>query len=217
MGDVQERFDVPEEWRRQVDEVVAHLVGLRGGGAFLSSMDGRVLVRWLERGVPVAVIAVALDQVALRRRKKRTRTWLSLNACRRDVRQLHAEWLARITAGGGVIRAAAQALTWLPDASLEGEALAELDALFANRGEEDAELAENAMVVVRRFQAAAWEAARPEWPALLAEAEVELKDVRNVFDPADWPMAVEEVARDRLRRRHPRLTASAVWDRLHAP
>jgi len=207
--------DVPETLRLQVDEVVGHLVSLRGGGHFLSSRDGRLLVRWLDSGVSVAVIAVALDRVAQRRRQRRSRTPLSLDACRGEVKKLEKERAIRVVAAPAV-----PAVVTLERATdPEGEALSALDALFAGpRSEEDpSALADAAMAVVRRFQERIWEASAQVRTALLAEAEAELQDMKALLEGDDWSRTVEEVARDRLRRRYPRLSASAVWDRLVAP
>ena len=71
-----------QELSARAEEVTAYLVTLRGGAPFLSGADGRLLVRWLDQGVPVPTILTALDQVAERRRKRRTRSRLSLNAAK---------------------------------------------------------------------------------------------------------------------------------------
>ena len=69
----------------QAEEVRAYVVAVRGGAPFLSAADGRLLVGWLEGGVSVARILAAVDEVAEKRRKKRTRGRLSLTACRRSI------------------------------------------------------------------------------------------------------------------------------------
>jgi len=74
-----------EKLAAQAEEVRTYVVSVRGGAPFLSAADGRLLVMWLEDGITVARILAAVDQVAEKRRKKRTRGRLSLSACRRVV------------------------------------------------------------------------------------------------------------------------------------
>ena len=54
-------------------QIVAHLVSLRGGAPFLSSSDARLLMSWLNQGVPVPLLLHALEEAAESRRKKRLR------------------------------------------------------------------------------------------------------------------------------------------------
>jgi hypothetical protein len=207
---------VPEHLRDAAQAVIEHLVALRGGGLLLSGVDGALLVDWLESGVSPALIALALERVADRRRKRRVKSRLSLRACKTEVKRLGSKGLsaspaalpaapvappAPSTSGGGALEA------------LEVEALAALDAL---PGGDTATVAEAAMAVVRRFHSRAWAAAEPEHGALKEQAAEELVDFRAGMDPLHWEEAVEEAARDLLRQRFPRLSAVAVWDRLHA-
>ena len=66
------------------EEVRAYVVATRGGAPFLSAADGRLLVGWLESGISVARILAAVDEVAEKRRKKRSRGRLTLSACNTD-------------------------------------------------------------------------------------------------------------------------------------
>ena len=72
----------------RAEEVRAYLVALRGGAPFLSSADGRLLVKWLDAGIPVPLILTALDRVAARRAAGRQRSRLTLNAARKEVEGL---------------------------------------------------------------------------------------------------------------------------------
>ena len=69
----------------QAEQVRAYLVHVRGGAPFLSGADGRLLLSWLEAGISVPKILVAIDKTAARRRAKRSRSRLTLNACRKSV------------------------------------------------------------------------------------------------------------------------------------
>jgi hypothetical protein len=191
---------VPEHLRESARAVVEHLSVLRGGGLFLSGVDGVLLVDWLDSGVSPALIAVALERAAERRRKRRVKSRLSLASCKGEVKRLLTPGKGRVKVAPG----AAQAPSTPPPqgelAQLEAQATAELDAL---PGGDPATVSGLAMAIVRRFHDQAWRAAEEEHHALKA------------MDPVHFDEAVEEAARDLLRQRFPRLSAVAVWDRLH--
>ncbi len=210
-----ESMPVPEQLREPARAVIEHLAALRGGGLFLSGVDGVLLVDWLESGVSPALIAVALEKAAERRRMRRVKSRLSLKACKAEVKRLRKAGLPQAPAGplaSPVVRrepapAGLEALVTLVTRA-EAE-LAELP------GGDPASVADRAMAVVRRFHAAAWEAAAPEHAALKEQAAGELAEFRASMDPAHFDEAVEEAARDLLRQRFPQLSAVAVWDRLN--
>ena len=203
--------EVPEALRRSVDQVVEHLVALRGGGPFLSGADGALLVEWLENEIPASIIVVAIERVAERRRKRRVKSRLALCSCKAEVKRL---------CQGGPSRGGA-APEQVPEpagdregdlAVLERRALAALEALPLGA---PAQRADAAMDIVRRFHLQVWEAATDEHEQLLAAAGEELGGLRSGMSERRWREALEEVARDLLRQRFPRLSAVAVWDRLH--
>jgi len=204
--------EVPEALRRSVDQVVEHLVALRGGAPFLSGADGALLVNWLENDVPASLIVVAIERVAERRRKRRVKSRLVLGSCKAEVKRLLRKGLP----GGGAAPEpvpADQADQGGALAALERQALAALEALPEGL---PAQRADVAMDIVRRFHVQAWDAAAEEHEQLLAAAEEELAGLRSGMSQRRWREALEEVARDLLRQRFPQLSAVAVWDRLHA-
>jgi hypothetical protein len=209
--------DLPTALRDAADHVVEHLVALRGGGPFLSSVDARLLTGWLLEGVAPALLCTALERVAERRRRRRVKTHLALRSCRAEVKRLRAGAPTEARP-----REAPATLPWEAPApegtggDLAGLARAALDAIDRLGGPWEGRI-EEAIGVVRRFHAAAWEAASAEQPALRTAAASELAPFRADMDPAEWDAAVEEVARDLLRQRFPLLSASAVWDRLQGP
>lgn len=73
--------------RRQeaAEQVRRHLVALRGGAPFLSPDDAAQLVAWLEEGMPVARILLALEDAAHRRVAERARAPLTLRHARREL------------------------------------------------------------------------------------------------------------------------------------
>lgn len=80
-----QRLGVPAGYREAAEEVRDHLVALRGGAPFLSPRDALALVRWLDEGVAVPLILLALERAAARRRANRARTPLSLVAAGRHL------------------------------------------------------------------------------------------------------------------------------------
>ena len=92
--------EVDQVRARQAAVVRDYLVTLRGGSPFLSSADGRLLLRWLDGGTPVVAILAALDRAADRRLKRRSKRPLSLQACKVELKP------APLAAGGLGDRAA---------------------------------------------------------------------------------------------------------------
>ena len=181
---------------RDAERVRAYLVHLRGGAPFLSGRDSRLLLRWMDEGVEVERICMALDAAAEKRRKKRVKTPLSL---------ANAKTLVGKVSAGPVVEGAL------------GELISALRA-SSNAVERDVgermtgDLAE-AVDLVRQAIETLWEQADRD--ALRAEAEPELEALKDVLGEREWDRAVEGVARDRLRQRHPLLSAKRIWDTVH--
>lgn len=214
---------VPEALAPLAEEVRRWFVQLRGGGPFLSAPDGSTLVAWLEAGVSVSAICMALDQVATRRLARRTRTPFCLidvqatlttvlksrnNFQWRSARAPVAETIPApvlpTTLRTRVESAEAAALT-----SLE----AALAALTAGDPEADPEkTATAAIALVSRYFDELWHTLGPEQPRLLAEAADELCELRNVVGADSFNRMCEERARAHLRRRHPALSVTRLWE-----
>ncbi len=191
--------------RRAAEEIRAHLVSLRGGALFLSPVDGRLLLRWLEGGVSVPFVLRALEEASARRRARKVKSPLRLSVIKARVAKALAEpepsvpdgslapLVAQLRAGGGALeRRAAERLAAL---SGEGEALLRA-----------------ALEVSRDFFEAAWDAA--DRAALREEAEALLGPLRETMSERKYEAILEETARDLLRQRHPLLSASHIWDTL---
>lgn len=187
-------------------QVVGHLVALRGGAPFLSSLDSRTLYLWLSAGVPVTMILRALEDAAERRQKRRVKAPLSLQAAKVSLKAL---------------RAAPPAPPPPPEAwsSLLGELAAHSDPLYAEaarrlaalQGEGDA-LARQAIEVCRALWVDAWEQADPS--ACRAQAILELGEHLSGLDEPERERVIEEVARAVHRRAWPLLSAGKIWDSL---
>lgn len=199
----------------QAESVRAYLVAVRGGAPFLSSADGRLLLRWLEQGVPVPLILSAIDDAAARRQKKRARSRLTLRGCRARVEKRWGaapapppeaelgplrQWLAEVAAAGP------EAVTLVTAATARIDQGGDLESLVGDLVD-----------ACRRFQEAAWRGLSVEEQAAHRDEAVgELATLRDHVKPAVWDDLVEEAARARVRRAWPLVCASAVWDRVAA-
>lgn len=214
----------PEELAVAAEEVRAWLEVVRGGAPFLSGADGRLLVGWLDAGVPVILIQAAIDRVAARRAARRNRARLSLVGCRGEVERLRGQ------RDGGALEAArppgAAAVDgfalWVealaaqaPDAPADAwqELIAGLRRVAGIAGATDAR-AQEAVAVCRRFHAAIWELDPAEQASRRLWATEQLDALRTALSAEHFAAAVEELARESVRARFPGVSASAVWDSL---
>jgi hypothetical protein len=210
----------PEE---KAEAVRAYLVAVRGGAPFLSAADGRLLVKWIEQGISVARILAAVDEVAEKRRKKMTRGRLTLTACRRSIegrKTKDAEYIASNQAApnsvtvdfSAYIDALQCMVVTAPLAGAQSTLIEHMTALSNTADPERA--ATEAVSACRAFQETAWHTAQAEHQALRSEALQELAALRNVLSPEALEAAIDEVARDLVRRRFPLVSAREVWDRV---
>lgn len=206
----------------KAEEVRAYLVAVRGGAPFLSAADGRLLVRWLQQGISVARILASVDEMAEKRRKKMTRGRLTLTACRRSIEgrtaSKHAQTDPEETSQRVDFTDFLESLSEMDvPQSLEFARQALVDEIKQVDQDMDPEYAATtAVAACRRFHEHAWYAAEPEHPALRTEALESLSALKNVLNPAALEAAVDEIARDLIRRRYPLVSARSVWDRVSA-
>lgn len=199
----------------RAESVRAYLVAVRGGAPFLSSADGRLLLSWLEQGVPVPLIQSAIDDAAERRAKKRLRSRLTLRSCRK---QVEARWGAGPAPPPQAEVGPLQA--WLEEVAVGGPSVAAFVSAAGARIEEGGDI--EALVgdlaeACRRFHEASWRALPPSaQDQHRAAAALDLDALRDHVKPAVWTELVEEAARGRVRRQWPLVCASAVWDRVAA-
>ena len=198
------------------EEVRAYVVATRGGAPFLSAADGRLLVGWLESGISVARILAAVDEVAEKRRKKRSRGRLTLSACKRSIEGKAAQTRPTAPTPNASLADYIDALRGMEVSSALDAARArlvrQLQAIDGTRGPEH--LATEAVVAVRHFQEAAWAQAQDQLESLRKQADQELSALKGVLTPQALASAIEEVCRDIVRRQTPLVSASAVWDRV---
>lgn len=203
----------------KAEEVRAYIVAVRGGAPFLSAADGRLLVAWLEQGIPVGRILAAIDEISEKRRAKRSRRRLTLTACKRSIektptaRPLSEPNTAPVTV---TLRDFAAELSGL---DVPPELQGERDKLVARIGSlkgSPERVATDAIAACRTFQEAAWGAAHANLAPIRAQAEAELSALRSVLKPDQFEAYIDEVARDIVKRRTPLVSAKAVWDRVSA-
>lgn len=201
------------------ETVRAYLVELRGGAPFLSGTDSRLLVRWLEEGIPVPVITAALDQAAEKRRKRRgkgkpARSRLTLSAARSVVEKQGGSAPMPQTTGLSTWHTELARMAVEPELdNAKAQLLLAVAAIPA--GDPDA-AGRAAIEACRAFQSAAWYSAAAESDTLLASAKGQLAALENILDAGAFSAAVEEVARDIVHARTPLVSAKVVWDRLTA-
>jgi len=198
------------------EEVRAYVVATRGGAPFLSAADGRLLVGWLESGISVARILAAVDDVAEKRRKKRTRGRLTLSACKRSIEGKSAQTRPNTPTPSASLSVYITALREMTvHSGLENDhqrLINRIETIDSSLGPEH--LATEAVVAVRHFQEAAWARAQPHLESIRQEAAQELTALQGVLTPQAMATAIEEVCRDIVRRQTPLVSASAVWDRV---
>ena len=221
----------PLNHSRQIcaEEVRQHLVLLRGGAPFLSPADACLLDQWLSEGVGVPAILHALERASEHRRSRRTRVPLSLKHARKHLKKSLAivdeksEQIGRESAAEHPLAKLALNLAECecPEEQ-SGDLLVLSEGLVALPADDWDRLVRGALELFRRFLSEVWngmtDLVREEE---LERARAELIGLAGVMTDSALAKVVEEVARDRIRRQYPLLTAEALWDTLrqcrHAP
>ncbi len=195
---------------------------MRGGALFLSSSDALHLLDWLDRGVPVCNILLAIERAADARSKKQSRLPLTLGQAKRH--------LGKPTKGAFAV---ADEVAGPEDAPLDplvrrielaaaddfaGARLRDLaGALRALPLDAIDRVVQAASGLIRAFHVAVWQdLAEPDREALRAHARADLGDLRTLLDEVALTAIVEENARDSVRRRYDWLSTATVWDLLES-
>ena len=203
------------------EEVRAFLVTARGGAPFLSAADGRLLVSWLDEGVPVTAVLAAIERVAKRRAGRRMRTRLTLGACKSEVKKLvkrtstptsavprGAEAVAGTSLGAQI---ASWAAVPVPSelTSLRSQLVEELRAASTSPDSTAA-----AMACVRRFHERHWEATAAEHASLRRAARDELAGLEEVVSAKVFADLLDEHVRQTIRGRVSEFTVERLWTAL---
>ncbi len=209
------------------EAVRAYLVAIRGGAPFLSGADGRLLLLWLDQGVPLPIMLSCIDRVAARRQQRHARSRLTLTRCKSEVRKA---WGSASDEGQSkaqpapVDDARTDLRRWLEHVSAAppptdlGGAFVRLvrtcQGLCDGPPASAQHLGASAMDAVRRFHEAVWDA-HPDLDGLRTHAAATLSGL-------NLPLAmetelIEEGARATLRRQTPLVSAEKLWDSLTRP
>ncbi len=208
------------------EEVRAYLVVMRGGAPFLSSTDTHLLSDWLDRGIPVAGILASIDRVARQRAQKVARSYLTLAACKAEVKKSFGERPKPIPTKSRGAKPPSQphtlqdvlhnlTTTQIPPefSSARDQLIAELTALAtADAHAESTQLAFSA--ACRRFHEGIWEAAQPQLDTLRAAAVAELAALEAVTSPRLFEALIEEKIRQTLRAQVAHVDPSPLWQTL---
>lgn len=215
--------DASSSRQDEAEEVRAHLAALRGGGLFLSPADARLLARWLDDGVTVGAILVALERAVEARRRRRSRVPLALSHARPhlgkagSVAPLSTPVVSSIPGASEAPLAPLAAACRAAAAPPHDDALSRLaDRLEAVSGEDPEAVARAGLEHVRAFFEACWEALGDIGrAAALANARQDLAALAGSVGEAELERLAEEVARDSLRGTWPFLTLATLLDRAH--
>jgi hypothetical protein len=192
------------------EQVRAHLVMVRGGAPFLSPLDSKLLVEWLDSAVPVDVILTAIEDVASRRSKARMKNPLTLRAIKAVVAKGRKRPKTVNHTGSPNDTAPLTRLVQRLEKAQEPELqllAPDFQALEA-AGLQGAELLAAVLTVARQFHEGLWE--RSDQKELKAQAEAEVGELRDMMSEARFECALEEVARDNLRKRYKLLSAPTL-------
>ena len=206
----------PETHISTAETVSEYLITLRGGAPFLSGADCRLLVQWLDDDIPAPAILSALERVALRRRAKRVRSRLSLNATKGELRKLlgKKEEPQKKRSSSHVFSILHQRII---NSIQENTEYLELQRSIAHQliaidpKQDEKIITEEAISLIASFHQQAWENTNDRIE-LLEQAESEIEMMKSMIPPQRWNELVEEIARDHLRSRFPLFSAQMIWD-----
>lgn len=181
----------------------------------MSPIDSKILLSWLDDGVPVPLIIESIEAVAAKRTKSRVTTPLNLNKIKSTVKSQMKRRMAPAKAKRKNSKApknfSAPAL--FLELSLSSNPLhrATGEKLIAVHQDDDNKL-NLVLQIAREFHEKAWEEC--DQSELKGIASEELEMFREVMSEDRWEQAVEEIARDTLRKRTPQLTAAILCEAL---
>lgn len=207
----------PESHIESAELVSDYLVTLRGGAPFLSGADAQLLIEWLDEDIAIPTILSALERVALKRRGKRVRTRLSLNASKGELGKLLRKQAPQAKSNSGIdsmfsplSRRIRESVSEDSLFGMEQIHFSEALEKLVNSSDQTA-LAHQAIALLSDFHQRMWDQSTELQLDLLREAEEDLQSMRAMIPALRWNELLEEVARDRLRARFPLLTAEMIW------
>ena len=200
---------VPESHQQAAEEVRAHLVAVRGGAPFLSPADAELLLRWLDGGVAVSCILLAIERAAESRRKRRSRIPLTLVKAKPH--------LGKVQGAATGMRGSGTAATSHPFAPTAAEArrrgaVALAEALETVTIHDTETMVRKAAHTVRNFLEQQWEDRPPEERTQrMLRCRETLHALDLGFSDEDLDVAAEELAHDEHRQEWRFLDTSVFW------
>ena len=210
------------------EEVRAYLVTVRGGAPFLSAADGRLLIEWLDQGIPIAVVLSAIERTAHRRANKRRRTRLSLGACKGEVKklfQLQTNPPAAPAGGASSAKPAAASVLdreadriaglQVPDQATHARTtlVAALRAL-AVRSTPASDVSAEVASAVRAFHETLWAETSELQSAFRRQATEALAPLESVVSAKVFADLVDEHVRQAVRKLVPGVEVGPLWAQL---
>jgi hypothetical protein len=197
------------------DEVCRHLVMIRGGAPFLSSVDADLLTRWLDEGVGVGLILRAIERAAESRRKRRSRVPMTLVHVRRHLgRPTRSRVVLDPSPHGQRIDRWLMTLESRAGTDAHREALAALVERLRLLPRSDGERwVRQGVRHVRSFFDGVWCATSDRERADHYQgARQELGDLLVGLESQAVDSILEETARGRMRASYPWLTTAVLWE-----
>ena len=232
--------NIPSHYMETAEQIRSYLVSIRGGAPFLSSTDGQILVEWLDSSISPEIICSVIDNVSLRRRKKRVKTRLTLHVCRGELNKMFKKTNSTKDPDPSILPVQEKQS---PIQKFKEQVLAEIlpiqvhplrtrflkilddvDAVqkvhsnvfdLKKRKHEMEEVMQSVIAILVQIHEQIYEATIDEHERLQSQAELELSSLRTILPPVQWRDAVDEVVRDMLRQRFPSLRVGAVWDAIN--
>ena len=237
--------NIPPHYIETAEKIRGYLVSVRGGAPFLSGIDGQILVEWLDSSISPSIICSVIDKVALRRRKKRVKTRLTLKVCRGELNKIYKKNNKK--SESQMQKKAFQKINDKQDLphidKLKERILAETlpialhhqrvellnvieELREVHKSQKDVyslpqrqkafePIVQKAIVVLVAMHQQIFEHTIDEHEQLHREAEFELTSLRTILPPVQWRDSVEEVVRDKLRQRYPSLRVGVIWDAIN--
>ena len=232
--------NIPEHYQSTAESIREYLVSVRGGAPFLSSTDGQILVEWLDASISPAIICTVIDKVALRRRKKRVKSRLTLNVCRGELNKMFKTEQRKSQKSTGSTQRVDQDTAFeqlkskilaesLPVSvhSLRTQLIASIYDVYQvhlsnndnfdlqDRKRRIEDQLQRTIKLLSDIHQKIYQETIDEHEELYFQAELELTSLRSILPPMQWRDAVDEVIRDKLRQRYPSLRVGVVWDMIN--
>ena len=232
--------NIPEHYQSTAESIREYLVSVRGGAPFLSSTDGQILVEWLDASISPAIICTVIDKVALRRRKKRVKSRLTLHVCRGELNKMFKKEQRRSQNLTGSNEGTNEDTSFdrlkskilaepLPVSihPLRTKLIASIYNVYQvhlsnsdnfdlqDRKKRIGGQLQSTIKLLSEIHQKIYRETINEHEELYFQAELELTSLRSILPPIQWRDAVDEVIRDKLRQRYPSLRVGVVWDMIN--